>query len=186
MPKQSLVTMTEPMLYILMALRNGPKCGVDISEIITTKTEGRVNVGPATLYTLLNKFQDADYIVEIDKDKPGRKRTYQMTILGKRAYANEIKRLQSCIMDAKATEKELAEDNVNKTQEFKTITKIETPATSTNNIFKNNINDEPKDVLNDTTTINSFSQQLKSKEEEKEKEVNNTMNIIEKYRNPGS
>jgi len=108
MPKQALVSMTEPMLYILMALRDGPKCGIDIADIVSKRTNKRVSIGPATLYTLLGKFEDADYIVEIDKDQPGRKRTYAMTRKGVRAYAEEIRRLQACLKDAKEVESELA------------------------------------------------------------------------------
>ena len=53
MPKKALINLTEPMFYVLMAFRNGPLCGTDIASNVNELTSGRVNIGPATLYTLL-------------------------------------------------------------------------------------------------------------------------------------
>ena len=80
MPKKALINLTEPMFYVLMAFRNGPLCGTDIASNVNELTSGRVNIGPATLYTLLAKFQEAGYIYEVDKNVAGRKRTYVLSL----------------------------------------------------------------------------------------------------------
>ena len=101
MPKQALDTLTETMFYVLMALYRGEKCGIDIAAWIETKTAGRCRLGPATLYTILAKFEKEKFIRETHVE--GRKRTYAITDLGRQAFREEYDRLQRCIRDA-ATE----------------------------------------------------------------------------------
>jgi len=83
--------LTEPMFYVLMAFLHGEMCGIDVAAFVEKKTRGRVKLGPGTLYTLLNKFQDETLIEEIDVE--GRKRTYRLTAKGREAYEEELERL---------------------------------------------------------------------------------------------
>lgn len=98
MPKKAMDSLTESMFYVLMAFGNGPMCGIDIAERIEHCTKGRLRVGPATLYTILGKFEKEKYIEEIWVE--GRKRTYQITSKGRMAYREELERLRCCIEDA--------------------------------------------------------------------------------------
>ena len=98
MPKKSMVILTESMFYVLMALKEDPKCGTEIAEFITLRTKGRLQMGPATLYTILSKFEEESYIREICVS--GRKRTYRITERGINAYDAELDRLKQCIADA--------------------------------------------------------------------------------------
>lgn len=100
MPKKSLEILTESMFYVLMALSAGPKCGADTAEFIRQKTRNRLRLGPATLYAILAKFEKEKYIEELYAE--GRKRTYQITGLGARAYREEIQRLSRCLDDARS------------------------------------------------------------------------------------
>lgn len=100
MPKQSLDTLTETMYYVLMALTDGPMCGVDVAAWVARRTAGRVQVGPATLYTILAKFEKEHYIAEVEVE--GRRRTYAITGKGQAAYAAELARLRRCVADAEA------------------------------------------------------------------------------------
>ena len=102
MPKKAMDSLTESMFYVLMALSDRPMCGIDIAAWIKEKTRGRVSLGPATLYTVLGKFQKEDYIEEIEVD--GRKRTYRVTARGRDAYLDELQRLRRCLMDADGKE----------------------------------------------------------------------------------
>lgn len=90
--------LTEPMFYVLMAFLHGEMCGIDVAAFVEKKTRGRVKLGPGTLYTLLNKFQDETLIEEIEVE--GRKRTYRLTSKGREAYEEELERLRSCLRDA--------------------------------------------------------------------------------------
>lgn len=98
MPKKAMEILTESMFYVLMALNTGPMCGTDIAAWITGRTKGRVQLGPATLYTILGKFEKEGYITETEV--AGRKRTYKMTGKGGEAYHAELSRLRLCIADA--------------------------------------------------------------------------------------
>ena len=94
--------LTEPMFYVLMAFLHGEMCGIDVAAFVEKKTRGRVQLGPGTLYTLLNKFQDETLIEEIDVE--GRKRTYRLTAKGREAYEEELERLRACLRDAEEEE----------------------------------------------------------------------------------
>ena len=98
MPKKAMDTLTESMFYVLMALYRQPMCGIDIAAHIEQRTAGRIRMGPATLYTILGKFEKERYICEVQVE--GRKRTYRITDRGQLAYREELTRLQQCIADA--------------------------------------------------------------------------------------
>ena len=98
MPKKSMVILTESMFYVLMAFREREMCGTDIADFIDRHTEGRVKLGPATLYTILGKFEKEKYIRETNVE--GRKRSYLLTEKGREAYLAELERLKRCIADA--------------------------------------------------------------------------------------
>ncbi len=98
MPKKPMDILTESMFYVLMALCREPLCGTQIAEFIDRRTHGRLQMGPATLYTILGKFEKEDYIREISVS--GRKRTYRITEKGQQAYREELNRLKQCVADA--------------------------------------------------------------------------------------
>ena len=80
MPKTAMDNLTPSMFYVLMALSKEPLCGIDIASTVDRCTEGRLRLGPATLYTILGKFEKERYIEEISVE--GRKRTYRITQKG--------------------------------------------------------------------------------------------------------
>lgn len=98
MPKKSMDTLTESMFYVLLALMQSPMCGIDIADFIEKRTRGRLQMGPATLYTILGKFEKEKYIRQTAVE--GRKRTYEITGKGFEAYREELKRLKQCVLDA--------------------------------------------------------------------------------------
>ena len=102
MPKQALESLTESMFYLLMALTQGERCGTEITAFAAEITAGRVKIGPATLYTLLGKFEKEGLIAETSV--LGCKRYYQITPAGKAAYTAECTRLQLCLQNAAAAQ----------------------------------------------------------------------------------
>ena len=64
---------------------------------IANLTQGRVTVGPGTLYNLLESFQAAGWIVETKTE--GRRRSYLITPAGEQALAEEYRRLQKLSED---------------------------------------------------------------------------------------
>ena len=100
MPRKALESMTESMFYTLMALLAGPRCGTEIAAFVKKLTEGRVALGPGTLYTILSRFLECGYLREVAVE--GRKRTYALTEAGRMAYVSELGRLRQCLRDAEA------------------------------------------------------------------------------------
>ena len=92
MPRDQFQNLTEPMYYILLALLDNC-CGVDIMALVTELSQGRVHLGPGTLYTLLSRFEQEEMIEETDCN--GRKRWYRITEKGKKLLLSEHARLQS-------------------------------------------------------------------------------------------
>ena len=98
MPRKSLENLTESMFYLLMVFCRGPACGTDAAAMVKEKTRGRCRIGPATLYTILAKFEEVGLIRETAVE--GRKRTYALTDAGLERYEEELVRLRSCLADA--------------------------------------------------------------------------------------
>lgn len=105
MPKKSLSGLTESMFYVLMAFRlGGAMCGTDAAEFIKNRSKGRVRIGPATLYTILGKFEQEKCIRETAVE--GHKRTYCITPKGGALYREELERLRRCLADAGGREED--------------------------------------------------------------------------------
>lgn len=98
MPRQPLENLTESMFYLLMALTRGDACGAEITAFAAQISRGAVRLGPATLYTLLARFEQAGFLTEAGT--VGCKRYYRLTAAGKAAYEAELARLQRCLEDA--------------------------------------------------------------------------------------
>ena len=99
MAKKSLETLTESMFYVLLALSQGEKCGTEMADFIQNLTGQRVKLGPATLYTILGKFEREHMICETAVE--GRKRTYRLTENGNNLLQTEIHRLKLCLEDVR-------------------------------------------------------------------------------------
>ena len=102
MPRRAMEVLTESMFYVLMAFQGGPLCGIDAAAWIEARTGGRVRLGPATLYTLLARFEKEGLLT--DAGTVGCKRYYRLTAAGKAAYEGERARLQRCLDDAARAE----------------------------------------------------------------------------------
>ena len=96
MAREKFRTLTEQMFYILLCLKE-ECCGMDIMERVKVMTDGRVAVGPGTLYNLLEQFCEADMIRETKAE--GRRRSYILTKQGMEALNREVERLQKQIED---------------------------------------------------------------------------------------
>ena len=98
MAREQFQNLTEPMYYILMSLMK-ERCGVDIMASVDEISNGRVKVGPGTLYALLGKFEKENMIRETEVI--GRKRSYIITDKGLEALKEEFKRLMILVEDGK-------------------------------------------------------------------------------------
>lgn len=104
MGKKSMEALTETMFYVLMSFLKRDLCGTEIADFVETKTKGRVRLGPGTLYTILARFEEEQFIREVSV--LGRKRTYCLTDKGRARYADEVSRLRACITDVESEEEQ--------------------------------------------------------------------------------
>lgn len=96
MARIKMQTLTEQMFYILLCFRQ-EACGTDVAGAVNELTEGRVKVGPGTLYNLTAQFVEEGIIEETRRE--GRKCYYVITPEGKVILSREYDRLKQQITD---------------------------------------------------------------------------------------
>lgn len=100
--------MTTRTLQILLALLEGPLHGYGIKQAVEERTDGRVRLGSGTLYEAVHRLVDAGHIEEVEPppSEPSSggppRRFYSLTVEGRAALAEEIRRLDSLVSYAKA------------------------------------------------------------------------------------
>lgn len=83
--------LTEGVYYILLALYE-PRHGYGIMQFVSELSNGRVELGPGTIYGAIKTLVKRKWIVPLDDD--GRKKEYIITESGKLLIEAEIKRLE--------------------------------------------------------------------------------------------
>lgn len=99
MAREQFQTLTEPMYYILLAL-TVECCGVDIMEKVKEISQGRVLVGPGTLYAMLAKFEE-NGVIRLTASE-GRRKSYIITQTGREMLQREYDRLLVMVRDGKS------------------------------------------------------------------------------------
>lgn len=89
--------MTEAMYYVLLALIR-PNHGYQLMQAVTQVSNGRLKMGPGTLYGVLSRMQKDGLILLTNDD--GRRKTYEITELGEQALRIEYNRLKALIVDS--------------------------------------------------------------------------------------
>lgn len=96
--------LTEAVFYILLAVRK-PNHGYGIIQEVENLTEGRVVLGPGTLYGAIQTLQKKKWICIYSVDTESRKKKeYIITDLGKEAFEAERKRLEELLQNAELME----------------------------------------------------------------------------------
>lgn len=98
--------MTEAMYYVLLALMN-PNHGYQLMNAVKEVSQGRVQMGPGTLYGVLTRMQ-GDGLIRIIADD-GRRKTYAITKAGKEALKIEYDRLLALVHDGAILGEEIHE-----------------------------------------------------------------------------
>lgn len=93
--------MTEAMYYVLLALTQ-PNYGYQLMQSIQQISNGRIEMGPGTLYGVLTRMEKDGFIRVAGTD--GRRKTYEITAHGKLALKTEYARLCAMIEDSKGLE----------------------------------------------------------------------------------
>jgi DNA-binding PadR family transcriptional regulator len=106
MPKRKLDPLPSAAFQILMALSEDDLHGYAIMRQVEEQTDGRVRLGPGTLYGSIQTLLEAKLIEEIDggdstSDKE-RRRYYHLTVAGRKVARSEAERLADLLRVARA------------------------------------------------------------------------------------
>jgi DNA-binding PadR family transcriptional regulator len=96
--------LTPAVFFTLFALAGGEKHGYAIMQETRNLSDGSFRMGPATLYTTVQRLLDLDLIEEAagDKDADSRRRNYRLTGSGRRLLDAELERVEALVHKAKA------------------------------------------------------------------------------------
>lgn len=94
------IPLTESIFYILLSVRK-PNHGYGIIQEVEVLTNGRVVLGPGTLYGAIQSLEKKGWIEIYSEDKSSRKKKeYQITATGRAVFSEECLRLQELIKNA--------------------------------------------------------------------------------------
>ena len=94
-------------LHVLLSLADGDKHGYAIIKEVRRRTDGEVDLGASSLYSVLKRLLAADLVSELD-ERPDpalddeRRRYYRLTRFGRDVTVAELKRLESVIAQGRA------------------------------------------------------------------------------------
>lgn len=102
----SYLPLSESVLQILLALAEGPRHGYGIMQEVEERTEGRVRLGPGTLYGAVKRLREGGLIVEVDgrecaAAEDERRRYYRLTPFGRTVVQREVQRLVRLVETAR-------------------------------------------------------------------------------------
>ena len=94
--------LTPAVFHILLALSNGERHGYGIMKQVEADSQGKVTMGPGTLYGSLKRMLDAGLVRESDKRvdpemDDERRIYYQITGVGAEALAAELERYRRIV-----------------------------------------------------------------------------------------
>lgn len=92
-------------LHILLALSAGEKHGYAIMQEVAEISDGKVRMGPGTLYGSIKRMVESGWIEETDEppdpdDDDERRRYYRLTDVGEATLAAEMSRLAKLVKEA--------------------------------------------------------------------------------------
>lgn len=98
--------LTPAVLHILLALSAGERHGYGIMKQVASESQGRVKMGPGTLYGSIGRMIEAGLIREserkVDPELDDERRVYyKMTALGQATLAAELERYREVLAVAK-------------------------------------------------------------------------------------
>ena len=107
MPKLKLSPLPAAAFQILMALVDGDLHGYEIMRRVEEQTDGRMRVGPGTLYSSIQALLDAGFIAEVLSRSAvdinaERRRYYRVTAAGRKAARDEAERMADLLRVARA------------------------------------------------------------------------------------
>src|SRR5579859_1846219 len=111
-----LLPLTPAVFHILLSLVSGDHHGYGIMQEVNGSTEGKIRLGPGTLYRSIKQMLAQGLIIEWD-ERPDpalddqRRRYYRLTNFGQCVLAAETERLEHVLQVARAKQRGLAQNH---------------------------------------------------------------------------
>lgn len=99
---QDLLPLTPPVFHVLLALADGERHGYAIMREVRERSNGRLNLGPGTLYYSIKRML-ANGLIEESAERPApeaddeRRRYYEITAFGRSVAEAEAQRLAELV-----------------------------------------------------------------------------------------
>ena len=87
-----LLPLSPVVFFVLFALGDGEKHGYAIMQEVAVLSDHKLRMGPATLYTTIQRLVDQLQVEETDRDAGGRRRYYRLTQSGRQLLSAELQR----------------------------------------------------------------------------------------------
>ena len=103
---ESFLPLTPAVFHIMLALTDGEQHGYAIMQSVQDATEGRMRMGPGTLYGTIKRMI-ADGLIEESAERPDparddeRRRYYRLSGFGLKVAALEANRLETLVRSAR-------------------------------------------------------------------------------------
>jgi DNA-binding PadR family transcriptional regulator len=109
--QRKLMPLTPAVFFILFALADGEKHGYAIMQQVGVLSDGKVRMGPGTLYTTIQRLLELSLIEETttNDERDERRRYYRLTRAGKAILQAEIGRMDAVLRIAQ--QKKLVPDH---------------------------------------------------------------------------
>lgn len=107
MPKQKLHPLPSAAFQILLSLAQEDLHGYGIMRQVAEQTDGRMRLGPGTLYSSIQALLEEKYVEEVDLREDAklghqRRRYYRLTPAGRKLARSEAERLAGFLRVARA------------------------------------------------------------------------------------
>ena len=103
---EKLLPLTPAVFHVLLALAGGERHGYAIMQEVAESTEGRIKMGPGTLYGTIKRLLEARLIEESDERPDAalddeRRRYYRLTGVGEQVVKAEARRYAGIVAMAR-------------------------------------------------------------------------------------
>ena len=96
--------LTPATFFVLFALASGDKHGYGILKEARELSDQRFQIGPATLYTTIQRLTDLGWITPVAtaKNDDPRRRYYRLNQAGRKAIERELARMEALVKKSRA------------------------------------------------------------------------------------
>ncbi|MCL4367113.1 PadR family transcriptional regulator [Patescibacteria group bacterium] len=90
------IPLSPQIFYVLLSLAIKQRHGYEIMKQVQSDSQGKIKLGPGTLYGAIKRMLEEKLIIEITSDKQ-RRRVYKLTDKGRAIFQSELQRYNEAV-----------------------------------------------------------------------------------------